>query len=56
LAFTKIPEGSYEGLKWEKEHWIWVPYVSIGEKETNAPIQPVPFKEKKQLKNLPVGK
>lgn len=56
LAFTKIPEGSYEGLKWEKEHWIWVPYVSIGEKETNTPIQPVPFKEKKQLKHLPVGK
>ena len=56
LAFTKIPEGSYEGLKWEKEHWIWVPYVSIGENETNTPIQPVPFKEKKQLKHLPVGK
>jgi hypothetical protein len=56
LAFTKIPEGSYEGLKWEKEHWIWVPYVSIGEKETNTPIQPVPYNEKKQLKKLPVGK
>jgi hypothetical protein len=33
LSFTKIPDGSYEGLKWEKDKWIWQNYIQIGEKE-----------------------
>jgi len=49
LSFTKIPDGSYEGLKWEKDKWIWQSYIQIGEKELNQPINPVPIKEKKKL-------
>ncbi len=43
-TFTYVPDGTYEGFQWTKDHWQWVEKVftfSIGEMD-NPPI-PVPL-------------
>lgn len=49
-GYMKMPDGTYEGLKWYKTKWVWQNYVPIGDKETNEPIRPVPLKDKKEVR------
>ena len=46
-GFMKVPDGSYEGLRWNGNKWIWIDYVPVADKETNDPIRPVPSKSNK---------
>lgn len=49
-GYMKMPDGTYEGLKWYKNKWVWQNYVPIGENETNAPTRPAPLKDKKEVR------
>jgi hypothetical protein len=49
VGFMKVPDGSYEGLKWETNKWVWQEYIKLAEKETNGEIRPVPFKGNKNI-------
>jgi uncharacterized FlaG/YvyC family protein len=49
VGFMKVPDGSYEGLKWETNKWVWQEYVKISESESNGEIRPVPLKTNKNL-------
>jgi len=44
IGFIKVPDGTYEGLQWKKNKWVWQSYVKLAEKETNAELRPVPLK------------
>lgn len=47
VAFMKVPDGTYEGLKWDKVKWVWQEYVKLAEVESNKDIRPMPLKDKK---------
>jgi hypothetical protein len=53
IKFMDIPDGSYEGLRWDGVKWKWESYVKIGEKETNVPIRPVPLIKEKNNMTIP---
>lgn len=51
--FSYIPDGTYEGFQWKKNHWQWVSRVytySIG--KNDAPPMPAPKNEKGSKKNI----
>ncbi|NNC94892.1 MAG: hypothetical protein HKN92_04970 [Chitinophagales bacterium] len=52
LYFAYIPDGSYEGFKWENEQWNWVKKVfhfSIGHRDDPPMPTPVLDQEKQKL-------
>lgn len=44
IGFIKVPDGTYEGLQWKKDRWVWQSYVKLAEKETNGEFRPAPIK------------
>lgn len=51
VGFMKVPDGTYEGLKWEKNKWVWQEYIKLGDNESNTPIRPAPLKTNKNIPN-----
>lgn len=49
VGFMKVPDGSYEGLKWENNKWIWIDYVKLAEDETHVPQAPSKYKGTKAI-------
>ena len=49
IGFIKVPDGTYEGLQWKKDKWVWVNYVKLAEKETNGEYRPAPLKDNSKL-------
>lgn len=49
IGFIKVPDGTYEGLKWTKDKWVWVDYVKLADEESNKVITPVPLKKQTQI-------
>jgi hypothetical protein len=49
IGFIKVPDGTYEGLQWKKDKWVWVDYVKLSDEETNQPIRPAPLKDVKKI-------
>lgn len=49
IGFIKAPDGTYEGLQWKKDKWVWVSYVKLADKETNGEFRPAPLKDVRKL-------
>lgn len=49
IGFIRVPDGTYEGIKWVKDKWIWVDYVKLADEESNKPIRPLPLKKEVQI-------
>ncbi len=49
IGFNKVPDGTYEGIEWKKDKWVWIDYVKLADEETNLPIRPVPLKDVKKI-------
>lgn len=45
IGFIKVPDGTYEGLQWKKDKWVWLDYVKLTDEESNQPIRPIPIKD-----------
>ena len=49
IGFIKVPDGTYEGLQWKKDKWVWQEYVKMADKETNGEYRPAPLKDRGKL-------
>lgn len=47
VGFMKVPDGSYEGLKWDKTKWVWIDYVQLANEESKVPVKPNQYKGSK---------
>lgn len=46
VGYMKVPDGTYEGLVWENEKWVWKETLTVAEKDDNRRIRPVPKSDK----------
>lgn len=49
IGFIKVPDGTYEGLQWTEDKWIWVEYVKLADKETNGEFRPAPLNNREKI-------
>jgi hypothetical protein len=48
VGFMKVPDGSYEGLRWDKSKWVWVDYIKMSnDEESKIPIKKDQYKGSK---------
>ena len=49
IGFIKVPDGTYEGLQWKTDKWVWVDYIKQAAKEINGEYRPAPLKDRGKL-------